>query len=84
MIDENMISLEAVSAFEAWMNELPKSNLYYTDFFMHGSRLRELAEEYDVENLEEVLYLLEQWFNNLEEEFITGGKRALAIEGFED
>jgi len=59
------VSLEAVNAFEKWMRELPEA--INTDPKLFANRLLELAEEYEVENLDEIVYLLRQYWSQLEE-----------------
>ena len=64
-MEEMYVSLEAVNAFEKWMRELPEA--INTDPKLFANRLLELAEEYDVENLDEIVYLLRQYWSQLEE-----------------
>jgi hypothetical protein len=64
-MEEMYVSLEAVNAFEKWMRELPEA--INTDPKLFANRLLELAEEYEVENLDEIVYLLRQYWSQLEE-----------------
>lgn len=65
MEEEMYVSLEAVNAFETWMKELPTYT--YVDYKAYGNRLLELSEEYEVENLDEMIYLLRQYWPQLDE-----------------
>lgn len=71
-MDERLISLEAVNAFETWMKELPESTDYDPEVI--GYRLLELCEEYCVEDFDEILYLLNQYYDQVEE-YVPKSKR---------
>jgi hypothetical protein len=64
-MEEMFVSLEAVNAFEQWMRELPEA--IHTDPKLFANRLLELAEEHEVENLDEIVYLLRKYWSQLEE-----------------
>ena len=64
-MNENMISLEAVNCFETWMKEVPMA--IDQDPEKYGNRLLELAMEYEVEDLNELIYLFRQYWPQLEE-----------------
>ena len=72
MEEDMYISLEAVNAFETWMKELPTYT--HIDYKTYGNRLLELSEEYEVENLDEIVYLLRQYWPQLEE-YIPASER---------
>lgn len=79
-MEEMYVSLEAVNAFETWLKELPEATIYDSKKF--ASRLVELAEEYEVENPDEIIYLLRQYWSQLEE-YIPASERYLVESCFE-
>lgn len=79
---ENMfVSLEAINAIENFMNseisfESDKSCL------AAGSLYRELVEAECVEDDEEAIYLLNQYFDNLGSSGLSKDKRDIVLQGF--
>ena len=74
------VSLEAVNAFETWMKELPSS--IHRDVTKYTNRLIELVEEYEVEDTYEIVYLLRQFWPQLEE-YIPASERHYVESCFE-
>ena len=77
------VSLEAVNAIENFMNaevsfETEESCL------AAGSLYRELVEAECVEDDQEAVYLLNQYFDNLDSSGLSKGKRDIVLKGFLD
>lgn len=82
-MEQMFISLEAINAIENFMNsevsfETEKSCL------AAGSLYRELVEAECVEDDQEAVYLLNQYFDNLGSSGLSKDKRDIVLKGFID
>ena len=76
---EEYISLEAINCFEEWMKQFdPKQDF---DCAEAGAVLREFATNYEVEDDNEIIYLLNKYFTE-EDEYISMYKRSCIVKSF--
>ena len=76
-MEEIYVSLEAVNAFDEFM----KKECYCGTFEAKGCMLRDLTEKYEVEDDNEILHMLNQWFIQ-NKEYITARQRNELLDGF--
>ena len=77
------VSLEAINAIENFMNA-EVSFETEESWLAVGSLYRELVEEECVEDDQEAVYLLNQYFDNLGSSGLSKDKRDIVLKGFLD
>ena len=82
-MEQMYVSLEAINAIENFMNAEVSFDTEES-CLAAGSLYRELLEEECVEDDQEAVYLLNQYFDNLGSSGLSKDKRDIVLKGFLD